>query len=174
MKKNGFTVIESLVAIAILVSVIIGVTSAVQKGISSYIISKEQIVAFYLAQEGVEQIRSMRDNNGLEGVGWLDDIAEDLSDPCHPSRSCIVDAVTSDLEACSSLQHTSCPFLKYDPVNGFYGHTAAYASTTMYKRSVQITEVDPGEEVTITVTVTWAHGSTNRDFRIRENLFNWQ
>ena len=50
--KKGFTIIESLVAISILTLAITGATSAIQAGISSYTFSKDQIIAFYLAQEG--------------------------------------------------------------------------------------------------------------------------
>ena len=60
MKDKGFTIIESLVAISILVVVITGTLTAIQTGLSSYIFSKDQIIAFYLAQEGFEQIRNIR------------------------------------------------------------------------------------------------------------------
>src|SRR3989344_7463657 len=73
--NRGFTIVESLVAITILVLVVTGVTSAVQTSLSSYIFSKNQIIAFYLAQEGFEQIRNMRDENGIKDrsspTNWL-------------------------------------------------------------------------------------------------------
>ena len=68
--NKGFTIVESLVAISILVLAITGATSAIQTGISSYIFSKDQIIAFYLAQEGFEQIRNIRDENGLKKISW--------------------------------------------------------------------------------------------------------
>ena len=60
-KNRGFTIIESLVAIAILIVAITGTMTAVQSGISSYTYSKDQIAAFFLAQEAFEQVRNMRD-----------------------------------------------------------------------------------------------------------------
>ena len=74
--NKGFTIIESLVAIAILATVIIGASAAVSSGLSSYIFSKDQIIAFYLAQEGFEELRNIRDENALMGANWLSGIAE--------------------------------------------------------------------------------------------------
>ncbi|MEK7461476.1 MAG: prepilin-type N-terminal cleavage/methylation domain-containing protein, partial [Patescibacteria group bacterium] len=83
MKNKGFTIIESLVAIAVLILAITGTASAIQTGISSYVFSKDQIIAFYLAQEGFEQIRNIRDENGLLNQNWLAGISSNSSDPCY-------------------------------------------------------------------------------------------
>ena len=48
-KEKGFTIVESLVAITILILAISGVSSAVRTGISSYTLSRDQVIAFYLA-----------------------------------------------------------------------------------------------------------------------------
>ena len=63
LTNKGFTIVESLVAIIILVLAITGATAVVQTSLSSYIFSKDQIVSFYLAQEAFEQIRNLRDEN---------------------------------------------------------------------------------------------------------------
>src|SRR3989344_5905146 len=97
VKNKGFTIVESLVAISILVGVIIGTTSAIQIGISSYIFSKDQIIAFYLAQDGFEQIRNIRDENGLKSQPWLTGLSD-----CF--LACRVDPVASPIPvACGSL-----------------------------------------------------------------------
>jgi prepilin-type N-terminal cleavage/methylation domain-containing protein len=69
--SKGFTLVETLVAIALLIVVITGAYTAAQAGLSGAILSKEEVAAFYLAQEGVEEIRNLRDNNGLVANNWL-------------------------------------------------------------------------------------------------------
>src|SRR3989344_8567617 len=94
-KSGGFTIIESLVAIAILVLAITATASAIQTSISSYIFSKDQIIAFYLAQEGLEQVRNIRDENALVGRNWLTGLSANSSDPCYFGNACIVDPLDS-------------------------------------------------------------------------------
>ncbi len=168
IKEKGFTIIETLVAISILVSAVVGTMSAVQSGLSSHIFSKDQIIAFYLAQEGFEQIRNIRDENRLNGEHWLEGIAEDINDPCYFGKICRVSPVeTTDLTTCSG----SCPKLGQSNTTGFYGYNSLWPET-VYKREISLTEIND-HEVAVTVTMTWSKGVVTREFRARENLFNW-
>src|SRR3989338_8038812 len=112
--NKGFTIVESLVAITILVLVVTGVTSAIQTGISSYIFSKDQIIAFYLAQEGVEQIRNIRDENSLKNPQqpWLTGIASSVSDSCYFGKACKIEPVFSSVATECSGGPGNCPVLR--------------------------------------------------------------
>lgn len=170
-KNNGFTIVESLVAITILIFVITGVSSVIQSGISSYIFSKDQIIAFYLAQEGYEQIRNLRDENGLENQNWLSGISENSDDPCFFGNACIVDPVNSNIPVrCSAVG--SCPVLKQDADTGFFGYDSSW-SDTIFRREILLTQINT-DEISILVTVNWSKGITNRQFKIKGNILNWQ
>ena len=169
MKNKGFTIIESLVAISILVMAIIGTSSAVQSAISSYIFSKDQIVAFYLAQEGFEQIRNLRDENRLKNRDWLYGIARDSGDPCYFGNACTVDSITAVIARCSGVG--SCPPLRQDSGTGFYGYNAAW-SPTIFTREITLASIN-ADEIAVTVTVSWSKSIVNRQFKARENLLNW-
>lgn len=166
MKTKGFTLVETLVAISILILAVTGAFSAAQNGISSAIFSKDQIVAFYLAQEGMEHIRNLRDQNGLRGVNWMTDIALP-GDPCQFGTTCRVDAVNNTIAACSG----TCPRVKLNN-NGFYAHDTGV--DTQFRREITLTELVDEKEVAIAVRVTWSKGLVNREFVARENIFNWQ
>jgi type II secretory pathway pseudopilin PulG len=174
MQSNrGFTIIESLVAITILMMVIIGVSSAVQTALSSNILSKEQVIAFYLAQEGAEQIRNMRDNNGIVGINdWLTGIASVSSDPCYFGKACMIDVTTNTINECPGP--SSCPVLRQDLVRGYYGYDPTW-TPTIYERVITLSQV-PGssKEIIIFVTVKWSKGLIDRQFSIRSNIINWQ
>ena len=170
-KKSGFTIVESLVAITILVTAVIGAMSAVQSGLSSYIFSKDQITAFYLAQEGFEQLRNIRDENHLNGVYWLTNITAETDDPCYFGQACIVSPIeTSDATRCSSPGN--CPVVRQDPDNGFYGYDASW-DETKFRREIELSYVG-ADEITATVTVYWNKGLINRQFKVKENILNWQ
>lgn len=164
--SKGFTLVETLIAITILILAVTGAFAAAQNGISSAIFSKDQIVAFYLAQEGVEHIRNLRDQNGLAGTTWLDGIA-DPGDPCAFGNTCRVDAVANTIAQCVS----TCPNIKLNDF-GFYAYDSG--TDTKFRREIILTPVVGNKEVAITVRVTWSKGLVNREFVARENIFNWQ
>lgn len=63
--RSGFTLVETLVAIAILLVAIVGPMSIAQKGAQSAYYANEQMTAVFLAQEALEAVRKVRDDNGL-------------------------------------------------------------------------------------------------------------
>src|SRR3989338_9199240 len=170
--NNGFTIVESLVAIAVLVLAVTGAASAIQIGISSYIFSKDQIIAFYLAQEGFEQVRNIRDENGLKSQNWLTGISANSSDPCYFGNACIVDPVISNVPTRCSTGPGSCPVLRQDISTGFFGYESSW-SATIFRREIVLTEIN-ADEISILVTVDWSKGIVNRQFRAKESLLNWQ
>jgi len=172
MKDKGFTIIESLVAISILVVVITGTLTAIQTGLSSYIFSKDQIIAFYLAQEGFEQIRNIRDENGLRSQNWLTGISANSSDPCFFGNACTVDPVSANVPIRCTSGPGNCPLIKQDPTTGFFGYNALWTDT-IFKRQIILTQIN-ADEISITVTVNWSKGTVNRQFKAKENLLNWQ
>lgn len=171
-RTKGFTLVETLVSLAILTLAVTGAFSAAQSGISSSVFSKDQVIAFYLGGEGVEQIRNLRDENALNSRNWLTGIASSANDPCYFSNACTVDVVNeTPLEPCSGGLGT-CKILQQDPVNGFYGYSSGWTNT-IFKREILITPIN-ADEVSILVRVTWSKGLITRTFDIRENIFNWQ
>jgi len=70
MKKNnklnkGFTLVETLVALSIFTVSLLGIMSILASSIFKHDLCKQKITASYLAQEGVEYVRNMRDTNVL-------------------------------------------------------------------------------------------------------------
>jgi len=72
---QGFSIIETIVAIAILSVALVAPLTLAQRGLNSSIYAKDQVTAFYLAQEAIEYVHYVRDSNNLYGasqsVDWL-------------------------------------------------------------------------------------------------------
>lgn len=171
-KKNknntGFTLVETLVAISILIVAVTASFAAAQSGISSSIYSKNQVIAFYLGAEAVEQVRNARDVNALEGRNWLYGISNDLTDPCYFGKKCIIDATNNTITTCGG----TCPFIKQEPTTGFYGNNPTWADT-VFKREVSLSKIND-HEISILVRMTWSKGTNNQEYIIRENMFDWK
>ncbi|MEK7669448.1 MAG: type II secretion system protein [Patescibacteria group bacterium] len=178
-KQAGFTVLESIVAIMVLSLSISGAFSAVQQSLSQSIIAKDEIKAFYLAQEAIEIIRNKRDTNQLSiistGSGnWLDGISALAGDSCYFGKTCRADATGPNniyLYSCSG-SWDSCEILRQDSTTFLYNYDAN-DPTTNFKREIQIESIN-ANEVAVTVRIIWTKGLIiTREFKVKTSLFNW-
>lgn len=181
MKKqklnSGFTVLEAIIAILILSAVIGGVSSAVARSITGLSVAKEEVKAFYLAQEAVEMIRNMRDNNKLDNLvnntshNWLAGIADAPGDPCY-NTICKLDITNPIFFTACGASWGSCPDLNQDASGSYlYGYNGAWLDSG-FKREIQVTPIS-AREATITVSISWKHGALNREFKTTTVLEDW-
>src|SRR3989344_3395808 len=73
--NDGFTLVESLVAIAVFT---VGISAAIFVIQQSFTVGsrvKNKIIAAHLAQEGIEVIRNIRDRNWMKGTVYNVDAA---------------------------------------------------------------------------------------------------
>jgi len=61
----GFTLIETLVAIAILMIAIAGPLTVANQALTSALGSRNAMIATYLAQDGMESLKNIKDNKSL-------------------------------------------------------------------------------------------------------------
>lgn len=177
--KKGFTILEAIVAIAILSLAISGSFSAIRSGLFASSNAKEEIQAFYLVQEVVEIVRNRRDANRLDtlygGVSnWLTGITLDSPIPargqCHVGETCTFDSFNNNISACSG-SWGSCPVLRQDPNTFIYGYNGAWPATK-FRREMQIESIS-ATEVSLTVRISWTHGALNREFKTKTILTDW-
>ena len=64
--KKAFTLVETLIALAVFTIAVTAVMAVLASGISSTDFAKKKMTATYLAQEGIEYVRNMRDNYTLD------------------------------------------------------------------------------------------------------------
>ena len=175
---RGFTLVETLVAITVVVTAMVGPLYAVQQAMNASRSARDQLVASSLAQDGVEFVRGIRDNNYLYVLNnpsstrsWLFGLDASGGTNCI-SAACIVDSTQqSAVSRCSG----TCAPLRLSQ-NGLYNQAAQSAVNvpTMFTRSVQLTPVSGSTtEMVVTVTVTWTSRGQARNVTITERLHNW-
>jgi len=69
---RGFTLIEVIVAITVLSTGIAGSVALINRTISLSIVIQDQLIAWSLAQEGMEVVHNIRNTNWIEGDAWDD------------------------------------------------------------------------------------------------------
>ena len=169
-KIRGFTLIETLVAISLLMVAIVAPMSLTARSLATAYYARDQITAFHLAQEAIETIRHVRDGNILQNaLGTPADLLSGI--PSTDGEPFIVDTRDDSMEMCNS---GTCPPLKTD--GEIYGYEeGAGWDTTRFTRTVRAEFVGESiDEVRVSVTVSWQTGSFQaRTFTISENLYRW-
>lgn len=169
---RGFTLVETLVAITVVVTAMVGPLYAVQQSLNASRTAREQLVASSLAQEGMEYVRGLRDSNYLyvlanpgSGRSWLFGVNGTGGSVNCITAACVVDPTQN------TVSRTIAPL--YLSATNLYNQ-AGSGTQTIYTRRVQLTAV-PGSvsEMVVTVTVTWTTKSQTRNVTITERLHNW-
>lgn len=157
-KRKGFTLIELIIVIFVLAIGVLGVYSVYSQIISYTTISLSRLTASYLAQEGIEIVRNIRDTNWLEGASnpW------DGLTGCTPPTGCQADY--SDLALSSYIDVP----LNIETSTGFFGY--GVGTPTKFKRGITIT---PGDTLEVSVTISWQEKGKPYDITAQENLYNW-
>ncbi len=155
--NSGFTLLETVIAIAILTSSILMIYTAIVQTISYSYNNQSRLIASYLAQEGVEVVRSIRDTNWVEGAAsWKDDLG--------------VGTHRVQYDSSSLLSSQDIP-LNID-ANGFYSYGAGDSSA--FTRKIVISKPDPANEDLLRVVseVSWPRDN-EYPVSAEEFFYNW-
>ncbi len=173
LHKQGFTLLETLVALSILTSAVVGPLTLAFYSIRSASLSQNQLTAFYLAQEALEYIKNKRDNNVLQGFDWLKDLAPPgipSNGLCRNNKGCTVDIPYNNVQICPSKNN--CPKMSYSSDTGFYHQNTSFGVQSPFDREINLDFVSSYEEK-VSVTISWSERFGARSFTLEENIFNW-
>ena len=118
--NKGFTIIETLVAIAIMMIAIAGPLTIASQALNAAVNAKNIMVASNLAEEGMEYLKNIKDNNiATAASDWLYGITDDGRALCAgSSNDCTIPAIENDQPFQTAI--TSC-----GGTDGCIGHFAA-------------------------------------------------
>jgi prepilin-type N-terminal cleavage/methylation domain-containing protein len=187
--RGGFTLIETMIAVLLLSIAIAGPLTLAAQGLSSALISKDQIGAFYLAQDAVEYIRFARDSNCLASGSpcssstWLTGLVGPGLCSTDGTVACAIDSIQGTVSSATCGGGALCTTpLFYDPTDHYFCYQGGSTNCTQptperYVRSVQIVTPVGGNssEAEVIVTVSWTgQGGLTHQVIVRENLFDWE
>lgn len=74
--KNGFSLVETIIAISIIGMVIVAAAQLTQKSMAIGKNTMDRFLALHYAEEGLEIVRNIRDTNWLKNKIWRDGLAD--------------------------------------------------------------------------------------------------
>jgi len=169
--KNGFSLVEIITVLFVVSLGLVGILSLIIQNIQSQSYNKDNLIAYQLAQEGVELTRKIRDSNwrgarlpfstilysGNAGTTYY----MDYNDPALN----VYDSNNPDAA-----------ILRQDN-NGFYTHDlSASTPSSGFSRLITITNGQYGQNnsVNIKVTVSWSANTRNYHYDLDTSLYNWK
>ncbi len=183
--NRGFTLVETLVAVSVFSFSVLGLLVLLANGVANTAYAKKKAAASYLAAEGVEYVRNLRDTyvlySGNPATGWSSFKSKLSAASCSGANGCYFDdrnvsftdttLPMTDLTfaACANSTCTNAPLL-YDSTSGKYGYVSG--STSGFSRKINMVQLS-ADEVRIFSTVYWTQGSGTYSSVFSESLFNW-
>ena len=166
-RSQGFTLVEMFVAVLVLVMAVLGPMTLFSRLISDGMYARDQVVASYLAKEGLELAieKENRDPGGdwsedcLDGcLLWLDKDGDEIGIEDNPGDDSLY------LKAGSSGKE-------------FYVHQGDEENRTGFRRTIKVDELDSGfdyiEIAEVTSTVIWSGGLINRETELTTYIYSY-
>ncbi len=194
--SSGFTLIEALVAISILMVAIASPLTLAQKGLSTSELSRDQMIASFLAQDGLEAVKNIRDQNALNNssvtISWLNGLNNCFCSgiQCNLDNSnaqyCNIDTTQSNLLSDPSyvkkygtpnvnplmVENDANGFLKYD-LNNLSGGTQSRFSRYINISTTTTATTPAGQEAAVHVRVSWQSQAGKQNVDITDFIYNY-
>lgn len=142
--KKGFTIIETLVAVTILMISIVGPLTIAQKSLMASIYARDQVTASFLAQDIIEKIKNDKSNALLLNTVFSNWVST-YSYPCGVLR------IQNDGTLSASGTNTPSKF-------------SCTATVTLLPSSTS--------EAKVVVTISWSSGTLQNSVILQDNLFD--
>ncbi len=176
----GFTLLETIVALGIILGGISGAFGMAIQGLSSASVAKNKLVAANLAQEGIELVRRIRDNNTIADMsdGIYDGSPEwnaGIGSGTGCNRQYKIDVLNDTL-----LPYDAIP-LRFDSATGLY--TQSIGTESLFTRMIEIDRppcpspmlgINPSEQFKVSSKVFWTERGVSKEVTLDEILFNWR
>ncbi len=157
-QNKGFTLMEVIVAVGVIITALVTIIGLISFSISGIRLNKSKTIAFGLAQEGLEVVKNIRDNNWLNNkrtaANWRDDLGAGDARVQYNSKALMSFAAVP-------LRLSAEGLYQYDE-----------GSNTMFYRKISITYLND-DQIKVTVQIDWNESGRNHNLTADTLLYNY-
>lgn len=160
--KKAFSLVEIIIILFIISIGMLGVLSLIVQNIQTQTYNKNNLIAFQLAQEGVELIRMVRDSNWQSGRDFLSGL---------PRGNVYMDFDDTEPHVLESEGTNQAHALRLDD-EGFYRHDGSGPSSG-FSRLITLTSPD-SNTLQVDVRITWKERNRDSSYDLQAVLYDWK
>lgn len=154
---------EVVVVLFIVAVALVGILSLIVQSLNSQSYNKNNLIAYQLAQEGVELVRRLRDTN------WLNDRAWDNN--LDSKSTYYMDYRDTTLKNSPGNQNDF--ILRLDN-KGYYVHdSTGTLPSSGFSRQISIDNVSSRKYLRLNVVVTWREHGRQYSYNLETLLYGW-
>lgn len=164
INKKGFSLMEVIISVAVVITALVSSIALISFSVSGASANKSKLIAAILAQEGLEIVRNIRDNNWLLGktgpYDWKEGLAETFGTTFHTVQYDELTLISGS------------PKLYID-TTGFYTHDET-STVTPFERKIYINYI-PGNnnQIKVVCEVYWREKGRDQSIMVETRLYNW-
>ena len=195
--KSGLTLLETIVAIALIFAAMVGPVTLIAHALFSTSFSRNDLVAYTLAQEGIELVRAVRDNDILCGsfgstISWdsnpVDgtvlenfyemDFTNSVDLICGSATINTPAPITRTLSTCNTVLN----------MNGVGKYSYGPGTPTDFIRCIKIcvptnsapcgmapdSDIPASDQMEVISTVSWTERNQQKSIMLDDRLYNWE
>lgn len=163
--RAGFSLVEIMTVLFVISIGLMGTLALIVQNIQGQSVNKSTLIAYQLAQEGIELVRKTRDTNWAEGVSWNSGLT-----PGHY----IMDYRNSEPRTASFSEQSN---LKQDLLGFYYNADSSIDSNidSGFTRVIDIVaDPDNPSSLFIYATISWKDHNNNYSYVLEATLYDWK
>jgi len=171
IKSNsaGFTLLETIVVLLIMAVGLVAIINLTADSLRAQTLNRNTLIAYQLAQEGMDLVRNVRDTNWTRNdPQWNDHIGGSLAGICYKV----------DYRHLNPMPLASCDIsqakLQVASTTGFYLHDSA-SPDSPFSRMVEITaDSSSAPSSTVSILIQWVDQGATHKYQLDSQLYNWK
>lgn len=193
--SSGFTLIETMIAIFILVLAMNGLFGLISSSLFAARYAKNDIIANYLIQEALDYVRNDRDTIAFlkqaePSGGWDNFLLKYGYSPssqtlCFGASGCEIEPtniLSNNINICATSHNLNfgtidCKLFNYDENasnKNFYTYSSSGIKSNFKRKVLMSINNNNTDELDVKVTIEWQNGNLLKSRSSTMSLLNWQ
>ncbi|MFC1686560.1 hypothetical protein ACFLZS_01365 [Patescibacteria group bacterium] len=169
-QNKGQSLVETLIAIGVIVVGLVGVMALVVSAVAAGRISKEIVTATNLGREGIEVVREIRDSNWMQEESWTKEIIGG-GNVRYARANFNAKKNQWELESATSTDLFDNEYKLY--FSDYYSHDSSGDETSYYRMIEIQKDIAEADQLIIKSHIGWLEQGKEKEIILEDVLTDW-